>query len=292
MRVTGNRLIDVSQAATTTNQGKVAAAAAEASSGLRVQRPSDDPGAWLSAQRASVRRTLTEGASAAVASSRERLDEVDGALATIGDAVSAVRALAVQGASDSYTAQDRAGLAVQVRALFHGALAAANTRAADGEYLLAGSASLTAPFDGAGVYRGDAGTRQVPAIEQGTTIATISGTELTAGHGVDVLPLLSRIADALDADDLSALQAGLGELTTAVGQMALVRTHTGSAMNVLDATIAAHGELAENLTRSISNSVEADAIGAATRLAKASQALEVSRAVTAHVLALVGSQAG
>lgn len=290
MRVTGNRLIDLSAASTTKSQAQVATATAEVSSGMRVSKPSDDPTAWAAAQRATLRRTLAEGANTAVQASRDRLDETDNALDTIGDAVSQVRALAIQGASASYGPADRAAIAVHVRALFENARTAANTKSSDGEYIFAGSNSFTAPFDAAGTYTGDAVSRDVPTYESGTSRSTVPGTELTATAGVDVLPLMERVAAALAANDLPALQLGLGELETAIKQVALARTRTGGAMTVLDSAVAAHGELAEHLSTTIASQVEADSVGAATNLAKASQALERSRVVASHVISLLGSR--
>ena len=162
MRITGSRMLDQAAAATASNQSKLADKAGQVSSGLRVQTPSDDPSAWLAAHRAQLKKQLSEGTGVAMQFSRDRLDESDRALASVLDAVTATRALAVQGGNDSYNAANRVDLALQVRSLFESALGAANTRAPDGEYLLAGAASLAAPFDANGAYLGDAGTRQIP----------------------------------------------------------------------------------------------------------------------------------
>src|SRR5438552_7468914 len=102
MRITGNRLIDLAAASTTKNQSQVAEVSAQVSSGLRVTTPSDDPAAWLAAQRTKLHKALREGTGAAVTESRERLQVTDSALASIGDVVSQIRSLAVQGSSASY----------------------------------------------------------------------------------------------------------------------------------------------------------------------------------------------
>ncbi len=288
MRVTGGRMIDLAATASSGGRAEVAQAASEVSSGLRVAKPSDDPAAWLAAERAGLRKTLTAGASTAVAISRDRLDDTDAALATIGESVSLIRMLAVQGANASYNDSDRAGIAVQVRALFGSALSAANTKAPDGEYLLAGSASLTEPFTATGAYVGDAAERVVPTGDAlGSTVSTLAGSALTAARGVDVLPLFQRVATALETNDMAGLEAMLGELDTAIKQVALSRTHVGSAMGVLDQTKVAHTQLQQSLATEISRNVEADAIAAATNLAKTSQMLEASRTVTAHIVKLV-----
>jgi len=287
MRITGNRLIDVSAAATSKNQSAVADISAQVSSGLRVGTPSDDPAAWIAAQRTKLRQAFSQGTGAAVAASRDRLEVTDNSLGAIGDVLSQIRTLAIQGSSDTYNADNRAGLGAQVRGLFQSALDSANVRGTDGEYLLAGTASLIAPFDAAGVYRGDAITRSVPSGDAVTDGTTIAGSALTAASGVDVLPLLDRVATALQNNDLATLLSTLPDLDTAVKQVSLARTQAGGAMNALDATTSARTALEASMQQTISKLVEADTVTAASELAKASQSLEVSRAVTSHILAVL-----
>jgi flagellar hook-associated protein 3 FlgL len=287
MRITGNRLIDLAAASTTRNQSSVGAVAEQVSSGMRVTAASDDPAAWLAAQRTKLRRALGEGHDAAAQVSRERLQLTDNALASIGDIVSQVRALAVQGASDTYNPASRAGLGQQVRDLFLTALDSANVRGNDGEYLLAGAASLTAPFDGTGAYGGDASVRTVPTEGSETPGVTIAGAELTAARGVDVLPLLDRIATALSSNDLVALRAALPDLDTATRQISLARSHTGGAMTAIDQASQMRAALEQEMQASIARLVEIDTISAASELAKATQSLEVSRAVSSHLISLL-----
>lgn len=285
MRITGNRLIDLAAASTTKNQSAVATVSEQLTSGMRVTTPSDDPTAWLAAQRAKLHQALSQGNGAAEATSRERLQLTDNALASIGEVVAQIRTLSVQGASDTYNADDRVALGAQVRALFHSALDSANVRGIDGEYLLAGTQSLVAPFDAAGVYAGDATVRSVPSDVAPAPGVTIAGSELTAAAGVDVLPLLDRVATALSSNDLPTLRAALPDLETAIKQVSLARGKTGGAMNFLDQTTAQRATLEQDMQQAISRLVEVDAVTAASELAKATQSLEVSRAVSSHIVA-------
>jgi len=57
---------------------------------------------------------------------------------------------------------------------------------------------------------------------------------------------------------------------------------------VLDEAAKAHSQLEQNLDADISRYVEIDIIGAASELAKATQALDASRAVTSYVSDLPG----
>ena len=280
-------MIDVAATATSTNQSKVAAAAAEASSGMRVTKPSDDPEAWAAAERASVKKTLTAGASSALHAGKERLEMTDGALGTIGEALSAMQEMAVQGANATYSPSDRKDMAVQIRALMAGAVSAANTKTADGEYVLAGTQSTTSPFSAAGVYTGDATSRALPTSELDVADSSVTGASLTASSGVDVLPLFERMATALENNDLPALRNLLADGDTAIKQVGLARTRTGGTINVLQSALSAHADLDLHLQSEIQRAVESDIVTSASNLSKASQALEASRTVSAFISQIV-----
>lgn len=291
MRITGNRMIDLAAASTAKAQTNVAAASAEVDSGLRVATPSDDPSAWVAAQRTKLRQVMSQGAGAAVATSRDNLTVSDNSLASIGSVLSQVRTLAVQASSDTYNPANRAGLGLQVQGLFKTAIDSANAQGTTGEYLFGGTQSLTAPFDPNGVYTGDNATRSVPSDGSTTANVTIPGTTLTAASGVDVLPLLSKVATALSANDLPTLLSTLPDLDTAIKQVSTARTQAGGAMNVLDATTTARGVLEDNMTAAISRMTESDTISSASELAKATQSLEVSRTVASKVIQILSPTA-
>jgi flagellin-like hook-associated protein FlgL len=102
-----------------------------------------------------------------------------------------------------------------------------------------------------------------------------------------VIPLIDRLATALAANDPTAIAGTLDDLAKAVEQVGLARTRVGGAMAVLEATETSHAELSDSLTKTISNEIEVDALAAASGLAKASQALETSRAISTHLIGLL-----
>jgi flagellin-like hook-associated protein FlgL len=176
----------------------------------------------------------------------------------------------------------------EMDSIFQTAVSTANTVGANGEYLLAGTSSLTQPFDSTtGVYTGDAVTRDVNMDPVSTQVATVAGSSLTASSGVDILPLLKTLATAMNTNDVATIRTSLGDLETAVTQIAQIRGQNGGHMAVLEAAKTAHADLATRIQTSISNSVEADSVATATDLAKASTALSVSQAVTTKVLQLL-----
>ena len=290
MRITGYRMIDLSRTTTSAAQEAVAEASSQVSTGLKITKPSDDPSAWSAGQRAKLQQTLSRSTSSAVGASRDRLQQTDGAVGTLSGILSQVRALVVQSANASYNAEDRAKMAETMRGFLATAVATANTPLDSGEYALAGTQSTVPPFNADGTYNGDDTSRMVTAGANATSVSTIPGSRLTAAYGVDVLPLLGQIATSLDANDLTALNANLGDLDTAVKQVALTRTVTGGAMAVLDSTAAAHDKLVTNLAKTIQDDVEVDTIAAASDLAKASSQLNASQMVTAHLIQLLNTQ--
>lgn len=289
MRVTGGYILNMAAQSTANAQSKVADVQNQLTSGNRVTTPSDDPSAWVAAQRTKLRQTMSQGTGAAVAANRDALEVTDNSLASIASVVSQVRALAVQGASDTYGADARAGLAAQVQGLFQTAIDSANAQGHDGSYLLAGASALAAPFNADGTYNGDGTARAVASNNGAQTLGNISiaGDSLTASHGVDVLPLLGKVATALAANDTATLASTISDLTTAVKQVATARTQTGGAMNVLDATNEARTTLESNMTDAISRFTQVDTVGAASQLAQAGSALAVSQAVSTKLLQLL-----
>jgi flagellar hook-associated protein 3 FlgL len=284
MRITSGHIVELAAAATSRAQQSVADATAVESSGLKVAVPSDDPVAWVTAQRERVRETLSSGNGTAMSFATDQLDETDGALSTISDVVTQARQLAVQGSSDTYSAASRAEIGTQVQALFQSALAAANTQSSNGEYLLGGSKSSAPPFDATGAYTGDSTSRDITVSEHSTQTVTVPGSVLTAANGVDVLPTLAALATALSTNNVAGIQAALGTLTSATTQVSSARAQTGAALATLSSADASRQQLEVTLATHVSNLVEADAIGAASTLAQATQTLDVSRAVTSNVI--------
>jgi flagellar hook-associated protein 3 FlgL len=161
MRVTNMYMVTLAQQANEKNQSTVAQLSQEVSSGLAVSKPSDNPTAWIEAQRAKVEQTINDGTGQALQGGLEKINATDGALSTLSQLVSQAQSLAVEGASASITSDARADAAQQVTGLLQSALAAVNTKDVDGTYLLSGTAVNTAPFDATGTYQGNSATTSV-----------------------------------------------------------------------------------------------------------------------------------
>ncbi len=287
MRITENRMLRLMSGRTMETQSSIAKAGAQVSTGVGVQRPSDDPVRWADGMRTKLSMDRRDMHESTVERARDNLTRVDSALGDLVNGLSRVRELAMLGGSESYDAQGRNAAAIEIETIFESMLASANVRSIDGEYLLAGSNSNVAPFDAAGVYTGNDVARTLEVSDGTLKQAGVTGTVLTAAEGVDVFGIISGVQAALEANDPDATRAFLDDLAVALEQLAYAQTETGVTSNSLDQSLGALDELEVSLAESFEVSIGADPIEAATWLANLSNELEASRAVSERIVSLM-----
>lgn len=158
-------------------------------SGLRVLSPSDDPVAAAQGELARSRLARLAQDQRAAQLARGTLSAADGALAQGVDLLHSAREALVAAGNGGFTADDRAKLALQLRATREQLLAVANTPDAAGGYVFGGQGLATAPFAGTPLaYAAAAGTQQVG--QDGRFTSTVDGRAaflaLPQGNGVFV----------------------------------------------------------------------------------------------------------
>ncbi len=287
MRVTENHLIDAATRAMGRSRESVAETQRDVVTGKRVHRPSDDVTSWVESRRALVRDVGAHSYSRAVDRSRERLAQAEQALMSVGSILDRARELAVKGANDTLSADDRRNFAQEVRMLRAEALRQVNVRASDGEYVLAGTNGDAPAFNPNGQYMGNGDAREADLLSGMRHEVTVSGTSLTAASGVDVLLALDTLALNLDADSTTGIAASMDEIGSARDQLASALADVGTKTRALDIADDAREELMLRLARIQERTVDADAVGAAADLARAISSLEAARAVAARVISLM-----
>jgi flagellar hook-associated protein 3 FlgL len=286
MRITEHRMVELASASLSTQRERVARSGEQLSSGERVSRPSQDPAAWSAARRAEAARTINDGRGQALARTQERLTLVDGALEQIGTVMSRARELAVSAASDTIDPESLQVILAEVRSLRQSALAAANTRGSEGEYVLAGSQSDQAPFDEDGVYQGDDATRFIETQNGLEQSASVSGAVLTAAGGVDIFAELAAFETALETDDRDGISAAIEAMTAGHQQVSAARADGGAKSAALLAAEDAQQQLDAALVELQSDLVGADPIAAASELARHSSSLEAAQIVAQRIIDL------
>jgi flagellar hook-associated protein 3 FlgL len=283
MRVTDNMLFDHPRAGLAAARERASAAQRVAATGLRVEKPSDDPTSAGVGRRKqnevgrieAMLHTANVGAFA--------LAVVDDTFAHMSDLASRAKELAVQAANDTLSAADRAGIALEIASLRDGMLAAANTRV-DGKYVLGGLREDAPPFDAAGNFTGDRSVREVE-VAPGLRVATSvpAGEVLAPAGGLDVLAALDRLAVALSANDLVGIRAGVDEVGTAEEQILSGRAEVGASTQRLEQAQSLATRMRDAADEARANAVEADAFDALSELTRSQSVLEQAVAIAAKL---------
>jgi len=286
MRVTESRLVSLVTAAAGKARGDVATAQSELSTGRRVSKPSDDVSGWAEGKRAEVRQLQNDARRDLIGRSNEHLIATETALDTVSQGLARAKELAIQAANATLNAGDRQLLAREMETARNTALQAANSRGADGEYLLAGSNGSVEPFDATGAFVGDAFERTAEVGEGRSQVITMSGAVLTAAAGVDVIAVMSNLVTALDANDAAGIQTAIGDLDTAIEQVSTARGEAGIRSAALLEADDARADLDIALSNIQVRSIEADPLEAASALGQAANALTTAQTVAERVIAL------
>ena len=188
-------------------------------SGKRVERASDDPGAAARAERALASEVRGQASQRALETSRHAMTLTEGALGEASELMQQAREAVVAAGNGSYSDAERAGAADRLAALRQQLLAVANRANGDGGFLFAGQGGSQPPFvDAVGgvAFRGTAGAVNVASDEplprsvdgQAAWLASPSGNGLFETRNVSTAPNASGTwIDAGHVSDLAAFYA-------------------------------------------------------------------------------------
>lgn len=287
MRVTENRILQVATRGLSTARSSFSKASEELSSGVRVNRPSDDVSAWADGMRANARRMLNGSRSNAVSRAAERTTEVDTRVRRMSELMAEAQELTVQMANGVFDAESRALGATEMRALRNQMLSELNAEDAHGEYLFAGSLSDVAPFDATGTYVGDSVVRDVDIGGEVLSGTSLSGDQFALDDGTPIVDLLETLAVALENDDQATLAGSLDDIREGVSTVAFLATEVGLQMNALDSSVGAMKDFEIHLDSVIGQQLGTDPLEAAMALTQSQGAIEGSRAVIEQIVSVL-----
>lgn len=289
MRVTDKMIFDNAALRSGKARDEVEAASREASTGVRVLHPWDDPGAaaQVIGQRAHGDRMQAIGDVADKAVNE--LNSADGALQQMNDVMNRARELAVQFSNDTYSAPERAAAAAEVDGLLDQTLALANTKFGS-RYVFGGFKDNAPPYASDGSYQGDHGVRQVEAAPGQFEDASVPGDALFGGAtnpgATDIFATLKSLATAMRNNDSGAIGATVSGVESSIDQIVQGRAKAGSAVNVLETAKSASQVALEADKAAASKLTDADVITSASRLAYAQRALDAALTASAKTFQL------
>lgn len=290
MRLSDSQVFDNVRRQLTTARENAIKAQDQASSGLRVSKPSDDPVAAAAARRESSRKALADAGVSATDTATTLLEGSDAALSDVFEGLTHARELGLAAASSSSSPENRTAAAEQVRKIREQMVALGNTNVA-GKYVFAGYRDQTPAFDKDGSFVGDNSVKETQALPGTRVASSISGEAVFGTNQADdMFSALDRLASALDANDTDAIRASFDDLEKNQDRVLASRSQIGAMLDsvkVVGAVAEQHSYRAE---LEVGRLTGIDEVTAATNLMQAKSALEAALTIAQQIPA--GSLAG
>ncbi|MCA9504317.1 MAG: flagellar hook-associated protein FlgL [Myxococcota bacterium] len=238
MRITQSMLARVGIEQLRSQRNRLAITQERAATGLRINRPSDDPVDYRTTLYLKDALGQTGKFLRAIDLSRTRLQTTEEAIGDSNLVIGNLKTIAIEASNTSNQSPSaRTALRTEVEQLFDQLLEYSNVRAPGGGYVFAGTESDTAAFQQAGSFVSGgapptvAFTGQASAIEveidEGVRIeVTADGSQVFQGT-VDVFEVVGRLWQGIDANDQTLISSALGDLDRAFDQLSDARTRIG-----------------------------------------------------------------
>jgi flagellar hook-associated protein 3 FlgL len=262
-----------------TSQEALAKAEAEVATGRRVRTVSDDPTAAAQLMRLDQGLRASEQFRRSAGSARTRLAVEDEIVTTIRDLIDQARGLALGTTANSPTDPTRQAALSQVNVIIDQVIALGNTKVGN-EYIFAGSATDTPPFQPNGTYVGDSNVRQVE-IDEGILLDTNHAGDQLLGSTIQALQAL---ATELQTGTGASIQATASLVMSADLDVLASQAEVGLRQQELDW---AERHMARRISTALDRRDElsvADPAESAVRFMMAQAALERAREVITQVM--------
>jgi len=286
MRITNNILTRASLGHVQSNLQPIARLQAQVSTGLRIQKPSDDPAAAAGVMRASGSIRALDQYRRNVDAAGSRLTAEESSLSQLGDALTRARELAIS--QDSSLADDGTNDAAraEVSELIGLVSGLANTRHGD-EYLFGGTQSLTAPVaDEAAPLATPlpTGSRRTE-VSAGRFVETAHDARTVFGD-TGALSALGDLKTALASHDRAGIASAVSTLDAAFSRVQALVGENGARSTQLEITTTNLNALDVTLQTFRSDLQEVDLEKAMTELVSRQTSYQSAMIATSKVLSL------
>ena len=261
------------------------------STGLRVNRPSDDPLAARRGINARSRVQANEQFLVNISTSSPFLTETESSVLTAVEIFHRVNELTLQGANGTNAQLQRDQISIEIDNLLEGLLEQAN-HLTNGRYIFGGTRTLDVPFVETRNAQGE--ITAVAYVGNGEHIQTeiSDGVRLDINEtgsdvflaGGDVFQTLIDIRENLRAGNVNALTTRLIELKAELNQFFLSTARIGSTVNRMDDTESNLRDINLQLKEVVSDNLDADFAEVIIQLNAQSNAFQASLNAAARVI--------
>lgn len=249
MRIATLTSFDASVAQLQRRQEELTQAQVQMTSGKRVLRPSDDPAAAATAERALAAEARAAARERALEASRTSTQLAESALGDAGELLQQAREQIVAAGNGSYTDAERNIAAQALRALRDDLLAVANRQDGTGRYIFGGQGGNQQPLQdapGGVVYTATAGRLQAATGE--ATSLSLDGRAAwlqapdpaVPGSMISVFDVLDQAVTELEtpgrtaADIALTVSTGIAQVDIVADNVSSWRAEAGQALNRID----------------------------------------------------------
>jgi flagellar hook-associated protein 3 FlgL len=277
-----------------TQQSSITQLQNEISSGLRVNKPSDDPTAAAQAVRVRSENARLDAEQRMVDYAKSVLQTADGAVGSAQNQVQSARSLLLQAANSTNSASDRAAIAQQLQAARDQLLSIANTPDGQGGYVFGGEGSTSVPFtSGATVtYTAQSGQQQVAGSsaisvtqdgQQAFMDVSTSGGKTSLFSTLDNAIAVLNNPNATDAQVQAATSTAINGLDSGLDQLNQVRTKIGDDLNTVTNRSQQIQDQGVNLQGRLSDLVDVDYAKTISELSQSQTSMNAAMQTYAQV---------
>ncbi len=286
MRITNNMVSRNSLAGLQRSLRQVNDAQNRATTGLQVERASDDPSAASSIMASGSTLRAIDQYKRNINSARARLDREESIMGSVTQMLERAKELGISQGTSTADAQTRLIAKAEVDQILQAVVQLGNT-SHEGEFLFGGDQSNVAPFSGTTSPYSAApptGTRRAEISSALSIRTNHNGTDafLTSG----VLSSIEQLSLALGANDQTAIQSSLASLDGAHASVQVLIGETGAASQQLDVASSNLDALDTSLRAFKSSLQDADIEKAVTELVGRQTAYQSAMLATSRVMSL------
>ena len=233
MRITSSMIFNQVTRSLQRNLKALADPSERLSTGKRINKPSDDPTGMSRSMDYKARIEENNQYMRNTDDAYSFLQYADTVMSSVTNSLTRAKELALQGATETQSAESRASISEEVAGLRDEILASANSKLRD-RYIFSGFKIDTASFDATYTYQGDSGEMNVMIDRSATVAVNITGSRAFSYGGTTFMETLDDLYNALQSNNTSAIQATIGDLDNALNQISNVRAELGARVSYLD----------------------------------------------------------
>jgi flagellar hook-associated protein 3 FlgL len=262
----------------------LAKAQQQALSGMRVEKPSDDPFAFTQARSQTAGQARAAAYERAISHTLPSLEVSDSTLADVENVMRRVRDIAILGANDTLNGNDRETLRSELDGLKQQLVTLANAKTGD-RYVFGGYRDDQPPYDADGVYSGATETQSVEVARNVMLPVGITGDRIfgNANGGQDIFEAITELQDALTSGVALDISAAIEPLDVSLEQARVARSSLGNHLNAADVSMTMATRHQDEAREARSKLVEIDAVDAYSELMSAMSALNAAIEIAAQI---------